>query len=614
MYAKVRGSCWPRRVITIRQIALFACRSPPLEPVAAIDQTRCRGDRCDPAQHRPLRFGGDSLRVVAGGDEQVEGQALVNCRRVDSLRSDIYPANSHNNEDGEAMDRRAKWFRGAVAAATVTVAAVAFVDGPPAAAIESGDVVEGAMPWAAYVTTTSKFLFTQTKEGSCSGFIIADRWVLTAAHCLYFRGKQVQTSKLKIVLGRDDLTATWRGGQWSVVSAIVHPDYDDTKAAVYDLALLQLDGALPPTALPLPIAPRGWALPDQATATAWGYGNVSETYKKRNLDSDDPDYDDYSGTASSRLRRTRSEAYRHDAQCSGASAWCLERTGTSSILRGDSGGPWTAGDANPFVVGVSSVLAGAERTSDTTVSWGYAGVAKVSEPGIHDWIDSNVGLIEANPGTIYRNADTAEAFYAGTDGFVSRIPTGGDYLCFEAQGAPVTNLPPFLVAMLPKTDVDATCTPDSESGGLLAGDVDNFGYGDQSLPCVFYDLSEPEDLGVFDRELVDRFEVDRWTHDFRNQLPTGFTTATLSVEILEAFSDDDSPTTISFDGITFDFIPNNDPASCGPGIVRTFVLTGQDAAIADDGVIEVEFREEGDDIALDYARVRLVGTDGTVVG
>ena len=41
-----------------------------VEKVAAIDQTRRRGDRCDATQHCPLRFGADALRVVAGNDKQ----------------------------------------------------------------------------------------------------------------------------------------------------------------------------------------------------------------------------------------------------------------------------------------------------------------------------------------------------------------------------------------------------------------------------------------------------------------------------------------------------------------------------------------------------------------
>lgn len=149
-------------------------------------------------------------------------------------------------------------------------------------------------------------------------------------------------------------------------------------------------------------------------------------------------------------------------------------------------------------------------------------------------------------------------------------------------------------------------------GGFLAGDLDNFGYGNSALPCDFYDLSGPEDLGVFDRELTDKHEVDTWDHDFSAELPSGFDVARVTIEVHEAFSDDNS-STISFDGVERQFVGSNQPAKCGTAL-RTFVLEGADAAIASDGRFEIVFSENGDDVALDYSRVWLESTDGRVVG
>lgn len=150
-------------------------------------------------------------------------------------------------------------------------------------------------------------------------------------------------------------------------------------------------------------------------------------------------------------------------------------------------------------------------------------------------------------------------------------------------------------------------------GGLLAGDADNFGYGDgASVPCAFYDLSGPEDLGVFDRELTDLFEVDRWTQDFTSALPDGFRTARVTVTIPMIF-DDGASSTLEIDGHTFTATPDAF-SFCGPQVERTFTLTGEDASVADDGQLSFVFQENGDDVALDYSRVVLTGVDGRVIG
>lgn len=60
MYATVRGSCWPRRVIAIRQSALFARRLPPwLRRNRLYDRPLCTGTGATPqiiAQAASLRI------------------------------------------------------------------------------------------------------------------------------------------------------------------------------------------------------------------------------------------------------------------------------------------------------------------------------------------------------------------------------------------------------------------------------------------------------------------------------------------------------------------------------------------------------------------------------
>jgi hypothetical protein len=137
------------------------------------------------------------------------------------------------------------------------------------------------------------------------------------------------------------------------------------------------------------------------------------------------------------------------------------------------------------------------------------------------------------------------------------------------------------------------------------GDKDNFGYGvgTGAPPCEFYDLRETEDVGVFDYEPVSGGdENDSWTHEF--DLTGTPTRVTLVVH--EIFVDEGSASVIDIDGEQLDFSQGR-TAICGAygegGVKHKFVLTGDQAAVAADGVVVVTLHENGDDIALDRARV-----------
>lgn len=374
---------------------------------------------------------------------------------------------------------RALLRRGAFVCAVGCLASCILVIGDTSAAVavSGGEVVTAAPPWVAYVTTTNRFLVTQNLESSCTGSIVGNQWVLTAAHCVVvshndrLTSSPINASKLKIVLGRNDLSQTWTGAQWSVDQVRLNPNWDPT-SLTNDVALLHLKGALPATALPMPIAPSSFSPDDHQQVMAFGYGNAAETYKKADLDRGI--VKNYSGRSSSVLRRTTSDSYTNDDACQTLADWCFDHSGPSQIMHGDSGGPWVTTINDPFLIGVTSFNANPVRASATTVTYQRHFAQRTTTPLVHDWIVQTAGLVEANDGTIYRDPTTGASWLAGNDGFVRSIPTGGDYLCFTGQGHRVVNLPTFLIAELPKNSDSARCHSDvgPKSSILLFGDGD----------------------------------------------------------------------------------------------------------------------------------------------
>jgi V8-like Glu-specific endopeptidase len=354
------------------------------------------------------------------------------------------------------------------AAVIFTIALIAIGMQAPAMAIYDGDAITKAPPWAAYVTTVSKFLLSQTEESSCTGSIVADGWVLTAAHCVVEekggRLTKLNVSKFRVVLGRSDLTNKTQGRQYTVDDVEVYTGSDPGHLAG-DYALLHLVGSLPADAMPLPLAPPSFTISDGAPMTAFGYGNTSETYGK--------DPDNFKGKASTVFRSTKAGSYVYSASCSTQSAWCMHRVGASEVLHGDSGGPWVTDTQNPFIIGVSSSIAGFERTSSTTGFFQYAAVAKSTISGVYQWIVHTASVFPGIEGTIYRNPDTAESWLVTSDGFRHDIKTGGDYLCFTAQGHKVVNRNAFELAEIPRSATPAICSTDSKGTKiLLYGDGD----------------------------------------------------------------------------------------------------------------------------------------------
>ena len=253
-------------------------------------------------------------------------------------------------------------------------------------------------PWQVYI---------QAGDFMCGGSIIANNWILTAAHCV----SGVQPADVLVKAGATNPYNFLEGKVYQVNLVTVHEDYNSTTLE-NDLALIRLKTVIDiPNALPIRLLKpeddeEGAAVPGVMTwVTGWGLTDVSsETYP-----------DGLQKVELPIVSRSVASVVWRDIPDNFIMAGY--RSATKDACSGDSGGP--------MVVSVSG-----EYRQAGIVSWGsslcntYSGFTQVS--AFIPWIETKTGLADFKP-PVPQGDDIICPADVATNYFIPPVPGATSY-------------------------------------------------------------------------------------------------------------------------------------------------------------------------------------------
>ncbi len=294
---------------------------------------------------------------------------------------------------------------------------------------------EPASPWIAHVLTK---VSASGWSDACTGTVIGNRWVLTAAHCIYNNDYTTRygLDKITVNLGRPNGNNPKSGGvNLKVDRAVVMPGYPQVRAN--DALLLRLVGFDETRWNAVPIARERWVVNGPVTLTLFGYGNTRWKNETETI-------------GGGQLRKSPQGAFLRSPGCDGRFI-CIQPTDKTKALHGDSGGPvmrWVSGAWQ--IIGVASNVDNLTR-SGKQGPLRAVGALSAAAPSkiLLEWVRTVANLPRPGANTIVRNSRNGASWLVGADGYRRWIPTGGDWLCHTGRGAPVVNLDQVSIDSIP---------------------------------------------------------------------------------------------------------------------------------------------------------------------